>query len=189
MSSIKRKLNSPAVNDIYDGNVYIAFDSKSKDIICHANNEEYVKKYLTANDIIDRCEIFDSDNREFNRIFLNSYWMFKLDYNFPGKDIICTQLEYSLYRESFNEYFNKMNDTMKNLKMFYNSMKLTEKEKNILFKATKLLYDKRYRIDAFIDDTLNNKDLRKMAELELRMTGAGVSMNFEDVYGYYMIII
>lgn len=183
------KLRTLSIDDMYKNDIYIAFDSKNKNIICYSENEEYVKKYLTANDLIDKCDIFDSDNERFNRIFQNSYCMFELDYYFSGKDIICTNFEYNLYRESFSEYYRKMNDTMKNLKEFYNSMKLTEKEKNILFKATKLLYDKRYRMDAFIDDTLNNKDLRKMAEIELKISGADVQMNFEDVFGYYMIII
>ena len=61
------KLRTLSIADMYKNDIYIAFDSKNKNIICYSENEEYVKKYLTANDLIDKCDIFDSDNERFNR--------------------------------------------------------------------------------------------------------------------------
>ena len=57
-----------------------------------------------------------------------------------------------------------------------------------MFKATKLLnygYYESYRIK---ENDIDNKSLREMAELELKISGEE-EVNFEDVYGYYMVIV
>ena len=146
-----------------------------------------VELYLTANDLLDKVEIFDSDNDKFNEVFTSCYYEYGLVNPLlkPFNNIsVCTSLELNIFNRSRMEFNSKVRTTVNNLK----SLEWTEKEKNILFKATKLLYDEGCKSYKIRDECIDNKSLRIMAELELKLTGSE-EVNFEDVYGYYMVIV
>lgn len=185
----KTKLYALPFPSAYGKNLYIAYNKKTNRIIAYADNESDVIKYLLANDMREECDIKVSDNAEFNSIFICHYNAFRLDYYFKNRDLICTDYECGLYIDSFREYFQKVRETINNLKMVYNSMDLTEKEKNAIFKATKIIYDKNNSVDYIKDKTLNNKDLRKLLELEIALNGFDGTLDIKDVFGYYMIMI
>ena len=179
---VKKPINNP-----YDFKLYIAYESKSKKLICHSDCLKDVELYLTANDLLDKVEIFDSDNDKFNEVFDCCYYKYKLVRPFKI-NIVCTILEFNIFNRSRMEFNSKVRTTVNNLKSIYNSLEWTEKEKNILFKATKLLYDEGCKSYKIRDECIDNKSLRVMAELELKLTGSE-EVNFEDVYGYYMVIV
>lgn len=179
---VKKPINNP-----YDCKLYIAYESKSKKLICHSDCLKDVKLYLSSNDLLDKVEIFDSDNDKFNEVFVSCYYEYSLVIPFKN-NIVCTLLELNIFNRSRMELNSKVRTTVNNLKSIYNSLDWTEKEKNILFKATKLLNDEGYASYKIKDEYIDNNSLREMAELELKIRGEE-EVNFEDVYGYYMVII
>ena len=186
-----RCVKKPIDDKMYDFKLYIAYESKSKKLICHSDCLKDVELYLTANDLLDKVEIFDSDNDKFNEVFTSCYCEYGLVNPLlkPFNNIsVCTSLELSIFNRSRMEFNSKVRTTVNNLKSIYNSLEWTEKEKNILFKATKLLYEEGCKSYKIRDECIDNKSLREMAELELKLTGSE-EVNFEDVYGYYMVIV
>ena len=68
-----RCVKKPIDDKMYDFKLYIAYESKSKKLICHSDCLKDVELYLTANDLLDKVEIFDSDNDKFNEVFTSCY--------------------------------------------------------------------------------------------------------------------
>ena len=76
-----------------------------------------VELYLTANDLLDKVEIFDSDNDKFNEVFTSCYCEYGLVNPLlkPFNNIsVCTSLELNIFNRSRMEFNSKVRTTVNN---------------------------------------------------------------------------
>jgi len=173
-------------------NLYLAYFSKTKQLVAHSRCKKDLESYLFKTELYDQVTIFESKDTKFNDAVCYEYWSYRIvRRDYLDQSFVCTEREYTILTKLMSETRSKIYDIIDNMRYLVNTLDLSEKELKKLCKATRVLSEITHSnyedIRLIPKGCLDNKTLRKLMDMEDELMGNPES--FDTFYHKYNIIL
>lgn len=172
--------------------MYIAYFKHNKYLVAYGYDKHQMELYLMRSGIYDQVNIYESKDSKFNDAIKFEKCPFRLmTINFDEKSFICTEREMQLLNRYEYENETRIKSILNDMSYLLNTINFSDKEKDKIFKASKILYEKcknEITHDLIPKGCLDNKTLRRLREMEDELIGETPG-DFSDCCHKYCIIM